>query len=343
MSRKSLYMIFKDSTGRKLHEKLSFMEAKLREMTKCPHSEAKTLSHDLKHFKSDFKEKWRSANYTEKRFLIKNEEWLKASIQIHTWSSPTTPRPGRPVKHFLELSVRSKLRKTKELREQVPVDELTYAASVSQRTSGNVEVSKFIKDVTVSPTRAKRFRKAIVTAETKTVNKHSPSEALAIFVEGDFTKKQWEILHVSNKSIFPCYSLIKEAKKDCYPREESMLVTETCVEVRLQDLLNHTVTRLCKYLQEVLENCTQEELKHLELITKWGCDGSQQSQFQQKFTNTSDDDSNIFQSSLVPLRLQTHIGDQKKILWQNPTPSSTRFCRPIRIRFLHETVDITKE
>lgn len=39
------------------------------------------------------------------------------------------------------------------------------------------------------------------------------------------------------------------------------------------------------------------------LISKWGCDGSQQAQFKQKLQNNADNDANIFQSSLVPLRL----------------------------------------
>lgn len=109
-----------------------------------------------------------------------------------------------------------------------------------------------------------------------------------------------------------------------------MRVTETCAEVFLQDLLNHTASRLCKYLEDVFETCTQEELLNMELITKWGCDGSQQNRSQQKFQEEdSGDDSNIFLSSMVPVRLQSNVEDQKKILWQNPTPSSPRFCRPI--------------
>ncbi|KAF2880792.1 hypothetical protein ILUMI_25380 [Ignelater luminosus] len=149
------------------------------------------------------------------------------------------------------------------MRRQVAVDQLAYAASVSQQTSGNTAASKIIKAITASPTQAKRFRKA------------NQQKRFAI--------------------------------------------------------------------QEVLDQCTQEEMEYMELITKWGCDDSQQSQFQQTFFDISSDDSNIFQSSLVPLRLQVNIRSHKKILWQNPTPSSTRFCRPIRIRFLHEIVDITKE
>lgn len=122
-----------------------------------------------------------------------------------------------------------------------------------------------------------------------------------------------------------------------------MTITETCAEVNLQDLLDHTSLRLCKYLEEVIENLTEEEKHNLELLSKWGCDGSQQSQFKQKFQSDERSEANIFQSSLVPLRLICNIDGEKKIVWQNPVPSSTRYCRPIRIRFLHETKDTTNE
>ena len=241
------------------------------------------------------------------------------------------------------MSDRSKRRKTKEIREQVSVEELTFAASVSQRMSGNVSASKLIKESTVTPSRATKYRKLIDAAQKPRITKNTPEESLNLFVAGVFSRRQWDLLHESNRSVFPCYTLIREAKKLCYPKPESVRVTETCAEVVLQDLLDHTVSRLCLFLEDVLQNCTEEELKNLELISKWGCDGSHQSAYQQKFQDSTQDDSNIFQSSLVPLRLQSHIADRKKVLWQNPTPSSTRFCRPICIRFLHETVDITNE
>lgn len=341
ISRKSLYMIFKASTSRKLKDKLSDVEDKLREMTKCPPSKFYELSRDFKYFKSDLPEFWKECRNTEDRFEQKYKNWLDGSITVRIWRST---KSGRPQKAFQELSDRAKRRKTKELREQVPVEELTYAASVSQHTSGNASASKMIKVITASPTRAKKYKKLIKTAHSPKTAKHTTEEALSIFVEGGFTRSQWELLHETNKGVFPCYTLIREAKKDCYPEQESMRVTETCAEVLLQGLLDHTVTRLCRYLDEVLDTCSKEEMENLELITKWGCDGSHQTTFQQKFTGElNGDDSNIFQSSMVPLRLQSKIDDKIKILWQNPTPSSTRFCRPIRIRFLHESVDITKD
>lgn len=46
---------------------------------------------------------------------------------------------------------------------------------------------------------------------------------------------------------------------------------------------------------------------------------------------------------MVPLRLIAYIFDEKKIVWQNNVPSSVRYCRPIRIRFIRESKDVTCE
>lgn len=340
MTKMSLYNIIQECPSKNLDEKILFLEKKLRELTKCPDGELHRIKRILYQFKSTFKRKWAAANYTETRFLKSNEKWLNNSIKFDIC---TTKKSGRPRKKFNESSERSKRRKTKDLREQVPAEQLTYAAQMCQRAEGNTEVSKIIKDVTLTPTRAKKFRKVMSSANKNKITKHSPSEALAIFVEGDFTRRQWEILHKANRSIYPCYSAIQQAKQECYPKEQSISVTETCADIILQDLLDHTSLRLCKYLAEVIETCTVEEKNNLQLITKWGCDGSQQSQYKQKFENMTDSDANIFQSSLVPLRLQTYTTGPKRTLWQNPVPSSPRYCRPIRIRFVHETKDVTNE
>jgi hypothetical protein len=104
--------------------------------------------------------------------------------------------------------------------------------------------------------------------------------------------------------------------------------------------LDHTVTRLLTYLEEIVQNLSNEESDSL-LLCKWGCDGSQQTQYKQKFQNDCNSDSNIFQSSFVPLQLICQLN--KKLIWQNPTPSSPRCCRPIRIRFVKESNDITND
>lgn len=45
----------------------------------------------------------------------------------------------------------------------------------------------------------------------------------------------------------------------------------------------------------------------------------------------------MFITSLVPIKAESN----KKILFQNPRPSSTRFCRPIRLQFLNETTEVS--
>lgn len=83
------------------------------------------------------------------------------------------------------------------------------------------------------------------------------------------------------------------------------------------------------------------QVNSLELISKWGCDGSQQAEYKQKFSRNNDSDCNVFQTSFVPLRLICSIN--RKVIWQNPTPSSPRYCRPIRIRFVKESVDVIND
>lgn len=210
--------------------------------------------------------------------MKKNESWLNVSILIHIWTPNTNP--GRPSKNFQKLTDRSKRRKTKEVRDEVRVEVLTFAASVSQHTSGNA----------------------------------------------------------ANSLVMQKNSVIQNQRQFEFRRHVWKLCSKTYWITQLKD---------CLYLEDVLQCCTIKELENLELISRWECDGSHQTTYQQKFLDSSHDDTNIFQSSLVPLRLQyNHELEKKK--WRLygkilPTPSSTRFCRPIRIWFLHETVDITND
>lgn len=204
---------------------------------------------------------------------------------------------------------------------------------------GKRDASLVLKEINVSPRRASKYKKAYFKKDdTKML---SPFEALAMIVEAGLSRRQYEIIRATNKKMFPSYNLIQKAKSECYPDKSGYRVTETCAEVRLDSLLEHTNKRLLCYLKEVISELKDDEKENLSLISKWGCDGSQQAQYQQKFINESDSDKYIFQSSFVPLRLVCNKNN--KVLWQNPTPSSPRFCRPIRIRFVKESNDITND
>lgn len=252
----------------------------------------------------------------------------------------TGTSPGRPQKTFVESSERSKRRKTKDLR-SADLETLTYATQMKLRRSGKVDASKVVKDLTKSPGRAKKYVIAMKTSREKQNEPRqlTPIQALSMFTEAGLTKAQYERVRETNKSFFPCYSLLQKVKNECYP--EIHQVTETCAEVQVQKLMDHTAQRLIVHLREALEHLNEEEKQSIILISKWGCDGSQQMQYKMKFENEAESDANIFQSSVVPLQLV--YGPEKKVLWQNPTPSSPRYCRPIRLRFVKETIDVTKE
>ncbi|CAG9840790.1 unnamed protein product [Diabrotica balteata] len=219
ITRRELYDILREFKGNKIDEKFTLLEDRLAQMTSCPREDRNILSRSLKYFKASFKQKWAAARNTDERFLKHNEEWLKTSLELLSWSSL---KPGRPVKQFHELSERSKRRRTEEIRACVPVEELTFAARVSQGTSGNKHASKMIKEITSTPTKAKKIRKIISSKKDHVEMKYTPQEALSLFVEAYKEPiKKWQIRTPEDKNI------IKETKEKiqkCFRAEMDLLV-----------------------------------------------------------------------------------------------------------------------
>lgn len=92
---------------------------------------------------------------------------------------------GRPAKDFTDSSERSKRRKTEELRKSYPVEELSYATQMLHRSEGNIPAANIVKDVTENPSHAVDIQKVLSQSNFKKVQKHTPAEALALFVEAD--------------------------------------------------------------------------------------------------------------------------------------------------------------
>jgi hypothetical protein len=165
------------------------------------------------------------------------------------------------------------------------------------------------------------------------------------FLENDFTRQQYQNVRIGAKrrncNIYPPYNDIIKAKKLCYP--DDLYISESTCKVSIQNLLNHTASRIIQSL-----NFKKIELNttHFEMLCKWGCDGSSgHAQYKQKFDSsysTTITDSDLFLFSLVPLQLRL-VDEQNIVVWQNPRPSSTRFCRPIKFCFKKETIDSTLE
>lgn len=288
----------------------------------------------MSYFKSELKRKWTAAYKKQDVFLQNNHKWLQGTLEF---PEPSARSTGRPKKPFDMSSDRSKLRKTKELRSSTSCYELLFAAQTQLQVAGKRDAAQVLKNIETTPTRAKKYKKAYARSLLESTSQITPLQALAMFIEAGLSRYQYEVVRQSKKGLYPCYSVLQRAKKQCYPPKESYRVTATCAEICLQDLLHTTGTRLLTYLSEVLETLTDEECINITMISKWGCDGSQQTRYKQKLDDETASDASIFQSSLVPLQILS----KEKIIWQNPTPSSPRYCRPIRIIFAKESVDLT--
>lgn len=70
----------------------------------------------------------------------------------------------------------------------------------------------------------------------------------------------------------------------------------------------------------------------------WGYDGTSGFQMYKQITPGGSSDKSMLVTAMVPLRFESDVNG--KIVWQNPVCSFTRYCRPIRIQYIKETIDV---
>ena len=106
--------------------------------------------------------------------------------------------------------------------------------------------------------------------------------------------------------VYPSHKILA-AKRRCCPEPSAITVMETSAEVELQHLLDHVSSRLLQI--------TRDDLLKL-----------------------------VFFTSTVPLQLSV-VNETKEeiVVWKNPRPSSSRFCRPIRLQFFKESADSSRK
>ena len=138
----------------------------------------------------------------------------------------------------------------------------------------------------------------------------SGNEALSLIVEGRLTKSRYQLIRSvslsKNCKLYPPYGCVLDAKKRCYPVKSEISVTESGATVGLQALLSHTAERILMVQSDVIKSLPENKVDNLELICKWGCDGTTgQSTYKQKFSDGDGNksDANILFISLVPLQI----------------------------------------
>ncbi|KAF2886522.1 hypothetical protein ILUMI_19651 [Ignelater luminosus] len=142
-------------------------------------------------------------------------------------------------------------------------EELTFATQMKLRAESTADAAKAIKDL-ISPKRTTKYKRANSSSLQVQTEQITPLKALCMFVEAGLSRRQYKIIKSCQKKLYPCYSILQKTKQD-YPTRESYRVTATCTEVNLQDLLDHTVSRLLLHLTPLNEG----DGKNLTLICKY--------------------------------------------------------------------------
>lgn len=339
------------------------------------HNHFKTLTDkQKKNLICHFNDKWKKCHHVKQYFLSKHRKWLNGDIKLvgenidgsehEATRLNESTRPscsdlnisarGRPAIPFGEASESTKRRKTRHLRSQFSTEELAYATNMRLRQEGKVDAAKLCTEATSSPTKAATIlKKANQTNECI----FSPAEALNIIVNTDMSKNSYVFLREAHRQkqcfMYPSYEKVLHEKLKCYP--EGVNVTQFEATVPLQSLLSHTAQRLIVAQQNAIDicmaNCTStntEQIQHtlqLEMLTKYGIDGSgNQSLYSIKFDqelHSNINETSIVSSFICPVRLS--LIDTNKIVWQNPSPSSPFYCRPIKLKFIKESPELVRQ
>lgn len=271
---------------------------------------------------------WKNVSRKKTAFLARYSDWLNEiecvelakSTEKCIQEDENKPGPyrGRPRKSFDVLSSRSKRRRLADLSQ---VDD--SAVSTLLNMSGGCNTT---------------FQPA------------SAEKVLSVVVEAKLTKHQYLLIRnfinsITGCNILPSYQALLNAKKKCYP--DNLTITDCKAEVELQNLLDHTAGRILEVQKDVLDKVPTNATNCLTLIGKWGFDGSTgQSEYKQRFSDSSgsdDSDSSLFVTSYVPLQLIANTPLDNIVIWKNPRPASTRYCRPVRFQFLKESTELSKK
>lgn len=296
-------------------------------------------------------QKWVKAQRKQDRFESQNTNWLNGEFKVPLDScSTSTPENsdlntsgdrGRPTKPYEECSESTRKRKNMELLQEYGMGYVHYAYVQGLRSMGENDEASIVSIMRNTEKEEKKVILGNILRSPDGVPSYTKEEALCIYIETDLSKAQYSYLRLrfvekNLFSVFPSYQILAEAKKDCYPLASSISVTNISAKVNLQDLLDHTACRILK-IDSVSKNITR-----LKLYSKWGCDGSSgQSEYKQVLPEENEQisDANMFIVSLVPLRLVDE--ESKAVIWQNPTCSSVRYCRPISLELAKETPEKT--
>ncbi|KAK9728746.1 hypothetical protein QE152_g17049 [Popillia japonica] len=175
--------------------------------------------------------------------------------ELSVKSSTITPKvrqnKGRPKKSFEGSSQRTKRRIIKPMLTNTSPELLCSVTQNSLTKSGKRTAAQVVGlALTTSARIFKRMKQIHDNPSCCTAKPYSSEEATALSIDTDLGKEDYIYLQKGAKSrgvnIYPPYNVIAKIKKQCYPSK--IKITETEVQIPVQDILNHTIERLAYVL-----------------------------------------------------------------------------------------------
>lgn len=292
----------------------------------------------LKALRKTFRQYWKNCDRSYERFTKKHEQWLIQDFDFgfkkkRDRRKSTFDRIGRPSVPFYSKSMRGKRQAVASISSKYNYDThlLISASLYSGKRNNNKKLAAAIKILmkTYEPQR-------------KNISpKMSSDEGLALMIDTEMSRHQYQLiknrLKVFQCNVLPSYVEILKAKEKCRPTGIS--VSDTKASVPIDKLLDHTARKIVKLCEDKLikfMDDNQINSLSVEMINKYGFDGSSgQSQYNQEIDSDSSD-ANLFAVTLSPLVLKC----EKLHFWENPSPSSVRHCRPISLEFVKESKEL---
>ncbi|XP_065675857.1 uncharacterized protein LOC136092067 [Hydra vulgaris] len=265
-----------------------------------------------------YQKKWKNANRGNIKFESKNKNWLTQdfkSTYSNNISKPDNSSQlhkigGRPSCSFKVASEKTKRRRLNDIINNFSSDELLHSARLKLRNEYNYEAAKQVAEISEPSSQFKKY---------------TPDEGLALIIDGGMSKSTYQLMRNGAEErdchIYPSYNNIRLSKAKCYP--ENIFVDDYSAHVPLQELLKHTVKRLCDGAtgQSMYKQISSEEAGDCNLKKE----------------------ESLFITCLAPLELSGFCNNKKVLLWRNEKPSSTAYCRPIRFSFQNESKAVVIE
>ena len=284
-------------------------------------------------FISEYGKRWTRSKRTDAKFIRKNSAWLENDFNTTLMKESKNKQLGRPTLPFEDSSSKTKKRKVATLSASNSCEQL-FASGTHLWKEGRRKDAQIAKKL----------------ADNKDAeldhSDNTSEEALALLLDNEMSKSQYQRLRNNAKSkksnLYPPYNDVREAKERCLPNRESWAATDYSAGINFQALVDHTVLRLLEVQRDVINSFVFDRLI---LRSKVGFDGSTG---QSIYTQVIDElenrsfvqEASLFLTCFVPLELTGFSGKVGKIVWRNPHPSSTLYCRIVRFRFVKETTDI---